>query len=109
MPHPSTKSPTIKIYLTFFASSFCILFAAELYPILKKRPELYVTARIYTLAIHLLLRATYDVFTPVMDSSNWYSEVIQNYWGWLNLLIAVPFTILWVRSVVKRRANATLA
>ena len=94
---------------SFFASSFCILFAAELYPILKKRPELYVTARIYTLAIHLLLRATYDVFTPVMDSTSWYSEVIQDYWGWLNLLIAVPFTFIWVRRVVKRRANAALA
>ena len=91
---------------SFFASSFCILFAAEIYPILKKRPELYVTARIYTLAIHLLLRATYDVFTPVMDSTNWYSESFQDYWGWINLAIAIPFTITWIRNVKKRRSQA---
>ena len=89
----------------FFASSFCILFAAEVYPILKKRPELYVTARIYTLATHLLLRATYDVFTPVMDSSNWYSETVHEYWGWVNLLIAIPFTITWIKNVKKRRSE----
>ena len=90
---------------TFFASSFCILFAAEFYPILKKRPELYVTARIYTLATQLLLRATYDIFTPVMNSSSWYSESVHNYWGWINLGIAVPFTIVWIKNVKKRRGE----
>jgi len=91
---------------TFFASSFCILFAAEFYPILKKRPELYVTARIYTLATQLLLRATYDIFTPVMNSSSWYSESVHNYWGWVNLAIAIPFNVVWLRNVKKRRGEA---
>lgn len=90
----------------FFASSFCILLAAELYPILKKRPELYVTARVYTLAFHILIRATYDVFTPTMDSSSWANPVALTYWGWINLAIALPFTIAWLRGVIKRRKNA---
>ena len=45
----------------YAASSFCILLAAELYPLLKKRPELYVMARVYTLALHILIRSTYDI------------------------------------------------
>lgn len=54
----------------YVASSFCILMAAELYPILKKRPELYIIARVYTLAFHILIRACYDIFTPIMDSTS---------------------------------------
>ena len=42
----------------YAASSLCILLAAELYPVLKKRPELYVQARAYTLAVHISIRAT---------------------------------------------------
>lgn len=91
----------------FFASSFCILVAAELYPILKKRPELYVTARVYTLAFHILVRATYDVFTPVMDSSAWASPTTLSYWGWINLIFALFFTFSWIRRVIKRRKSAT--
>ena len=41
----------------FFASTCCILAAAELYPIIMRRPELYITGRIYTLGAHLLLRS----------------------------------------------------
>ena len=92
----------------FFASSFCILIAAELYPIIKKRPELYVTARVYTLALHILIRATYDIFTPTMDSSAWANPTALVYWGWINLAIALPFTIVWIRNVIKRRKNADI-
>ncbi|MFC1527194.1 hypothetical protein ACFL5D_00420 [Candidatus Neomarinimicrobiota bacterium] len=80
---------------SFFASSFCILLAAELYPVIKKRPELYVTARIYTLAFHILIRSTYDIFTPVMDSSSWANGTVLYYWGLINLLIAIPYVISW--------------
>ena len=49
----------------YAASSLCILLAAEIYPLIKRRPELYVQARAYTLAVHILIRATYDIFTPM--------------------------------------------
>ncbi len=77
----------------FAASSLCILLAAELYPVLKKRPELYITARVYTLAAHMLIRATYDIFTPIMDSTRFYNENVVFYWGVINFAIAVPYVI----------------
>ena len=75
----------------FAASSLCILVAAELYPILKGRPELYVTARIYTLATHILIRATYDIFTPLMDSTQFASDTVVYYWGVINIILHVPY------------------
>jgi len=75
----------------FAASSFCILLAAELYPIIKKRPELYVTARVYTLAIHILIRANYDIFTPLMDSSVFANENVVYWWGLINFILHVPY------------------
>lgn len=78
----------------YFGSSLCILLAAELYPVFKKRPELYVTARIYTLATHLLLRACFDVFPQTMDTSSWFNESVLQTWGVMNLIIAVPF-LFW--------------
>lgn len=78
----------------FAASSLCILLAAELYPIIKKRPELYVTARVYTLAIHILIRSTYDIFTPIMDSSAFANPTAVHYWGIANLVLSVPY-LFW--------------
>ena len=78
----------------FAASSLCILLAAEIYPIIKKRPELYVTARAYTLAIHILIRATYDVFTPIMDSSEFANNEVVYWWGLINLVLHVPY-LFW--------------
>lgn len=75
----------------YFASSFCILMAAELYPIIKKRPELYLTARVYTLAFHILIRANSDIFTPVMDSTSWANDNVLYFWGVLNLVLHIPF------------------
>lgn len=92
----------------YFASSFCILMAAELYPIIKRRPELYVTARVYTLAFHILIRSTYDIFTPIMDSSSWANTTVLNYWGIINLIIAIPFLIHWTKKVIERRKSANL-
>ncbi|PID93314.1 MAG: hypothetical protein CSA96_00175 [Bacteroidetes bacterium] len=79
----------------FAASSLCILLAAELYPILKGRPELYVTARVYTLAIHILIRATYDIFTPIMDSSAFANATIVHYWGIVNCVLSLPYLFLF--------------
>ncbi|GAA4890197.1 hypothetical protein [Ferrimonas pelagia] len=82
----------------FFASSFCILMAAELYPLIKKRPELYIIARVYTLAFHILARAMGDMFTPVMDSTNWYNENVLHWWGVINLALMIPFTIWYFKK-----------
>jgi hypothetical protein len=89
----------------FAASSFCILLAAELYPVLKKRPELYVTARVYTLAIHILIRATYDIFTPIMDSSQFANSHVVYYWGLINLVLHVPY-LFWFFIKRKRDIKA---
>lgn len=78
----------------FAASSLCILLAAEIYPHIKKRPELYVQARAYTLAIHILIRATYDIFTPIMDSSAFASDTAVYYWGLINLVLHIPY-LFW--------------
>ncbi|MCG7405920.1 hypothetical protein MH117_00690 [Paenibacillus sp. ACRRX] len=79
----------------FFASSLCILLAAELYPIIKRRPELYIIARVYTLAAHLLLRACFvNLFPTLMDASSWYNADVMNYWGIANFVLMVPF-VFW--------------
>jgi len=78
----------------YFASSVCILLAAELYPVIKKRPELYIMARVYTLGFHLLLRASFDIFPKVMDSSSWYDPVVLKTWGIVNVVFHIPF-LFW--------------
>ncbi|EYE89107.1 membrane protein [Fervidicella metallireducens AeB] len=79
----------------YFASSLCILMAAEIYPIIKKRPELYITARVYTLATHLLLRACFPLLFPtLMDASAWHNDVFMKYWGIVNFAIMVPY-LFW--------------
>lgn len=82
----------------YFASSFCILIAAELYPIIKGRPELYVIARVYTLAFHILVRANGDIFTPVMDSSSWANDTVVWAWGAVNLALHIPFAIWYFKK-----------
>lgn len=89
----------------FAASSLSILLAAELYPIIKKRPELYVTARIYTLATHILIRANCDIFTPLMDSSAFASDVVVFYWGLINFALHLPY-IVWYFIKRKREAKS---
>ena len=89
----------------FAASSLCILLAAEIYPHLKKRPELYVQARAYTLAVHILIRATYDIFTPIMDSSAFANDNVVYYWGLINLVLHVPY--LFYFFLVRRKEFQT--
>lgn len=89
----------------FAASSFCILLAAELYPVIRKRPELYVTARVYTLATHILIRATYDIFTPLMDSSAFASSQVVYWWGVINIVLHVPY-LFWFFIRRNRKSDA---
>ncbi len=79
----------------YFASSVCILLAAELYPIFKKRPELYVTARVYTLATHLLIRACApNLFPSTMNAASWFNPEVMKYWGIFNFILIVPY-VFW--------------
>jgi len=77
----------------FFASTVCILAAAELYPVLKRRPELYITGRIYTLGIHLILRSCFPLLFPtIMNSEAWFNPDVMFWWGLVNGLVGIPFT-----------------
>ncbi len=92
----------------FFASSFCILLAAELYPILLKRPELYITARVYTLATHILLRAVGAgiLFEKYMNASTWVgNEQLLYYWGLGNMILHIPYLFYYFWHVRKTRSQ----
>jgi hypothetical protein len=79
----------------YFASSLCILLAAEFYPIIKRRPELYIIARVYTLAAHLLIRACFsNLFPTLMNASAWFNPTVMKYWGIANFMIIVPY-VFW--------------
>lgn len=79
----------------FFASTCCILAAAELYPIIMRRPELYITGRIYTLGAHLLLRSCFPLLFPtIMNSAAWFSPDVMYWWGMANGIIGIPF-VFW--------------
>ena len=69
-----------------------------IWSIIKKRPELYIISRVYTLAIHMLMRSMSDwVFTSYMNFAPFYNEGFKNGWGVVNLVLAVPylFWYLW--------------
>lgn len=94
---------------SYFASSVCILLAAELYPLIKKRPELYATARIYTLGAHLILRACFpNLFIRLMDSSRWYSSTALLNWGTVNIVLGVSY-LTWYLIKIKKGTYARLA
>jgi hypothetical protein len=81
--------------ITFFASSLCILIVPQIWMFFKKRVDLWLMGRVYTLAVHLLIRASYDIFTPIMNSGAWYNETFLNYWGLLNLALHSGYLIVW--------------
>lgn len=80
---------------TFFASSLCILLAPEIWMLAKKRTDLWLMGRIYTLALHILIRSSYDIFTPVMDSTSWFNADVLYFWGLLNLVLHVGYLVYW--------------
>lgn len=85
--------------IAYFGGTICILMAAEVYPLIKKRPELYIISRIYTLAFHMLMRAIAPfVFTAYMDFTPFYNETFKNGWGFVNLILGIPYLVwyLWV-------------
>lgn len=83
--------------ISYFASSLCILLVPQIWMYVNKRVDLWLMGRVYTLAVHLLIRASYDIFTPVMDSSAWYSEKVLVYWGIANLVMHVIYLLIWFK------------
>lgn len=81
---------------TFFASSLCILLAPEIWMLFKKRTDLWLMGRVYTLAIHILIRSCYDIFTPIMDSTAWFNQDVLYWWGAFNLVLHGGYLILWL-------------
>ncbi|MBI9012893.1 MAG: hypothetical protein JEZ08_11730 [Clostridiales bacterium] len=85
----------------YFFSSCCILLAAVVYPIIKGKPELYMTARIYSLIAHLIIRAIRpELFLNVMDASAIYNEKVLWGWGALNLVLGVAY-LTWYAWQIK--------
>jgi len=79
----------------FFASSVCILLAPEIWILAKKRVDLWLHARVYTLGIHILIRSSYDVFAPVMDSSAWFNADVLYFWGLANAILHGGYLVFW--------------
>lgn len=80
---------------SYIASSLCILLIPEVWMFVKKRTDLWLMGRIYTLALHILIRSSYDVFSPVMDSSAWWNPDVCYYWGLANLVFHVVYLFYW--------------
>jgi len=80
---------------TFFASSLCILLAPEIWMLIKKRTDLWLMGRIYTLAVHILIRSSYDIFTPIMDSTAWFNADVLKWWTIVNLCLHVVYLVYW--------------
>lgn len=81
--------------IAYFASSLCILIIPEIWMFFRKRVDFWLMARVYTLAVHLLIRASYDIFTPVMDSTAWFSASFLYYWGLINLVLHAVYLVYW--------------
>ncbi|MEV6773007.1 hypothetical protein AB0N05_30665 [Nocardia sp. NPDC051030] len=77
-----------------FAASICILAVAEIYPLVKGRPELYIMARIYTLPVLMLCIGIYNFFPKVMPSDGWFNERVWLIWGGVNFALTVPY-LFW--------------
>ncbi|GAB77364.1 hypothetical protein SAMN05421595_1192 [Austwickia chelonae] len=90
-----------------FAGSLCILLAAELYPLVKRQPELYYMARAYTLAIHLFIRANWDFFPAYMSSAGWFRQDVWLNWGLINFLLMIPYLFWYTWQLHTGRADVT--
>lgn len=79
----------------YFASSICILLAPEIWMLIRKRTDLWLMGRIYTLGIHILIRSSYDIFTPVMDSTIWFNADVMKWWGIINIIMHAVYLGYW--------------
>lgn len=91
----------------FFASSICILIVPEIYSLIRKRSDLWLHARVYTLVIHMFIRGTFgDVFAPIMGSEAWRNESIIPIIGILNLVFGVVYTIWWFNKLNQEKIRS---
>lgn len=79
----------------YFASSVCILIAPEIWMFAKKRTDLWLMGRIYTLGLHIFIRSLFDVFHPVMNSTSWFNHDVWMTWGYINLGMHVVYLVYW--------------
>ena len=94
---------------SFVAGSLCILMAALIYPIIKRKPELWGTARIYTLGLHLLLRGCFPgLFLKFMDASSWHNPTVIRWLGIVNAVIGVAYAVWYVIAMVNKKYQAKL-
>jgi hypothetical protein len=80
---------------SFVASSICILIIPFVWMVFKKRTDIWLMGRMYTLGLHILIRSSYDIFTPVMDSSLWWNPEVAKYLGLANLVAHGIYLIYW--------------
>jgi len=86
----------------YFFSSCCILLAAVVYPIIKRKPELYMTARIYSLITHLIIRAVRpELFLQVMDASAVFNGKVLVGWGMFNSLVGLAYLVWYIHAMKK--------
>jgi hypothetical protein len=82
----------------YLASSLCILTVPLLTCYVHGRSDLWVSARVYTLGLHITVRACYDVYTPLMDSSFWAHPQVLYGWGALNFVLHLAYLGWWWRT-----------
>ena len=91
----------------YLAHVLCIL-AVPLAYSLAGRSELWFSARAYTLAVSLFIRASHDFVTPLMNSAAWANPNVLDYWGRANLALVIAYSALQlfrVRAMVRRPAH----
>lgn len=80
---------------SYVASSICILTIPFVWMMFKKRTDLWLMGRMYSLGLHILIRSSYDIFTPIMDSSTWWNASVNHYLGVLNLVGHSIYLVYW--------------
>ena len=71
-----------------------------------RRPELYITGRIYTLGAHLLLRSCFPLLFPtIMNSAAWFNPDFMAGWGLFNGIIGIPFVFWYCYQLHTGRAD----
>lgn len=87
-----------------FAASICILAVAEIYPLVMRRPELYIMARIYTLPVLMLVIANYNIFPKIMPSDGWFNNDVWITWGVVNFVMTIPYLFWYTNQLETGKA-----
>jgi len=94
---------------SYVASSLCILMAALIYPIIKRKNELWASTRVYTLGLHLLIRGCFPLlFLNVMNASAWYNPTVSYYWGIFNAVFGVSYVVWYAITMMNKKYQTDL-